>query len=180
MIMLLLHSSLEIHFGTLSHKKFWARAAYSSYWVWPRRALVRSSHMQAFKQHQRKKIKKQLVRVVAIIFVSSCPAREHAFCNTQCFSGGPVDLIVRRSLVCLTYHTWSLWEITFVIHRHSRTSSQSWADESSHQMCDTGKASKFAAQIFLKFLFRKSLSNATARSEAPRTAGVHEVFVGIF
>lgn len=58
--------------------------------------------------------------------------------------------------------------------------SQSWADESAHKMCDTGRASKSAAPIILKFLFRKSLSSATALSEVPWPAGVHEVFVGHF
>lgn len=77
-------------------------------------------------------------------------------------------------------HSRSLQETAFVIHRHSHTSSQLSADVSSHSIWDTGKASKYAVQIVLNFLFRKSLPNVVAKSEGPRTAGVHRAFVGHF
>lgn len=102
------------------------------------------------------------------------------FLQLLMFFRGIIRSTCEEELTLLADCTRSLWETTFVTHRQSHTLPQSWADESPHKMCDTGRASKSAAQITLKFLFRKSPSNATALSEVPWPAGVHEVFVGHF
>lgn len=182
MMVLILHSSLELHFHTLSWKKYWARASSSSYRVAPRRVLIWSGHTQVFKQRQRKKYKKTAGWSCCYNICVLPDNQQIRFLQslmTWCSSGGSLDLPVRRSSVC-QQTTPDLCEEPHLWLIGTPILSLSRADESLHKMCDTGRALKSAAQIILKFLFRKLLYNATAQSELPWPAGVHEVFVGHF
>lgn len=178
MLMLIFYSSLGLHLHMLSWKKYRVRASSSSYWVEPRRVLVCSGHMQIFKQSQRKHIKKPAGWSCCYNISVLLDNQQIHFLQPLLFFRETTRSTCEEELSSLGNCTRSLWETTFVTHRHPYILSQSWADESPHKMCDTGRVSKSAAQIILKFLFRKSLSNATALSEVPCPDRVHEVFVG--